>query len=177
MCLVLVLVELPDGNYALKTLPSITSQTDDFFAMLSYGVFGLLLFLVLLPGLLFMQLKKSVDAGMLYSEDTQKRFGTTYMKYRVSCWWFEFAVMGRKIMLAAIAIMSGSAIVAVVLSAATVAISIAVHMKFKPFLSTPHAITLVEDGTMVHNGDSEDFFSPSSDDSRSSNSLTPFASM
>ena len=67
--------------------------------------------------------------------------------------------MARKIMLAAVAIISDSAMVAVVLSAATVAISIAVHMKFKPFLSAPHTITLAEDGAMVHNGDPDDGFS------------------
>ena len=69
--------------------------------------------------------------------------------------------MGRKIVLAAVAIMSDSAIVAAVLSAATVAISIAAHMRFKPFLSAPCVCTIAEDGAMVHTsyGDPDDGFS------------------
>jgi hypothetical protein len=152
-------VELPNGNYALKTLPSITSQTDDFFAMVGYGVFGLLLFLCVLPCLLFVQLKKASDAGTLWSPETQARFGSLFTKYRADCWWYEFTLMGRKILLAAIAILASNAIAALLLSAIIIVASIATHMKYKPFPSTPHRLSLGDNGTATHGEDTDTFSS------------------
>ena len=152
------ITELPDGNYALKTLPSITSQTDDFGAMVAYGVCGLLLFLCVIPGLFMMQLKKASDTNTLWSVETQARFGTLFMRYRASCWWYEFTVMSRKILLAAIAILSGSALVALLLSAIIIAISIAVHAKYKPYQTGGHRVISGEGGTATHDEDTEDYY-------------------
>ena len=150
--------ELPDGNYALKTLPSITSQTDDFGAMVAYGVFGLLLFLCVIPGVFLMQLKKASDTNTLWTAETQARFGTLFMKYRASCWWFEFNVMSRKILLAAIAILTSSALTALLLSAIVIAMSIAAHIKYKPYQAGGHRVISGADGAATHDKDTEDYY-------------------
>jgi flagellar basal body-associated protein FliL len=151
------ITELPDGNYALDTLPSITSQTDDFGALVAYGVCGLLLFLCVIPGLIFMLLKKASDSGTLWSEETQARFGSLFLKYRAECWWYEVAIMGRKILLAAIAILSGSAITSLLLSAIVIGGAIAVQLKYKPYQSVGHKVTIDEDGKATHGEDTEDY--------------------
>lgn len=65
--------ELPDGHYALKTLPGITSQTDDFTAMLGYGIFGLLLFLGVIPAVFVVLMQKAQANGTLWSPDCQAK--------------------------------------------------------------------------------------------------------
>lgn len=66
--------------------------------------------------------------------------------------------MSRKILLAAIAILSGSALVALLLSAIIIAISIAVHAKYKPYQTGGHRVISGEGGTATHDEDTEDYY-------------------
>jgi hypothetical protein len=132
--------ELPDGHYALVTLPSISSQTDDFGAMIAYGVIGLLIFLVIIPGLLYSLLSKAAKDGNLWDPTTRNKFGSLFLRYRPSCWWYEFVVMGRKIVLAGIAILLPG-VACMVMSMLIVGASIGVHHKLRPFQSSGHKIT------------------------------------
>lgn len=154
--------EQPDGNYALKTLPSVTSLTDDFFAMIAYGVVILLLFLVIIPGILLKVLYNSSNNKTLWTEQTQRRFGSIFVRYRAACWWYEFSVMGRKILLAAIAILSGNALTNLILSAVVIAGSLAIHLKYKPYMNTGtgHRIIFDKDGNASHEEDTHDQYAP-----------------
>lgn len=132
--------ELPDGSMALKTLPSITDETDDFGTMIAYGVIGLLLFLIIIPGFFFVQIKKANTDGSLWSPKFRAQLGPLFMRYRPNCWWYEFVVMGRKIILAAAAILCPGT-VAIVVSMVVIGASIAVHLQTKPFQAGGHRIS------------------------------------
>ena len=60
--------------------------------------------------------------------ETQASHGNFYLRYRPSCWWFEFTVMARKNALAAAAIFfSQNAVVASALSVAALVVLILVQ--------------------------------------------------
>ena len=65
--------------------------------------------------------------------------------------------MGRKILLAAIAILSGSAITSLLLSAIVIGGAIAVQLKYKPYQGVGHKVTVDEDGKATHDEDTEDY--------------------
>ena len=146
------------GEYALKILPSVTSETDDFGAMVGYGVVGLLVFLIAIPGFLFMQLKAAQAAGTLWAPETRAKYGALFIRYRSDCWWFEFVVMGRKILLSAVAILSGNAIVTFAFSSIVIVSSMAAHFKFQPYRSSSsgHKIKQISDGEDTKYINSED---------------------
>lgn len=125
--------ELPNGSYALASLPSITSETDDFVAVLMYGIIGLLLFLIIIPTFLIWALWSARAKMQLWAPTTQAQFGTLFLRYRPGCWWYEFAFMARKIALTAIAILSGNAVAACVLSIVVLCTALALHVRFKPY--------------------------------------------
>ena len=142
------ITELPNGAYALKTLPSITSETDDFAAMVAYGVCGLFLFLLAIPGVFYLILKKRAQDNTLWGPDSRVTLGSLFMRYRPSCWWYEFVIMGRKLLMAMVAILFPG-VVAGILSVIIVGASIALHLAFKPFQNGPQMITVDENTETV----------------------------
>ena len=97
------ITKLPNGAYALKTLPSITSESDDFFAMVAYGVCGLLFFLVAIPGVFYLILRNRIHEHTLWGPGSRATLGSLFMTYRPPCWWYEFVMMGHKILMAMVA--------------------------------------------------------------------------
>jgi hypothetical protein len=54
---------------------------------------GLFIYIVLIPLLLFKGIRRAAYAGSLSDPSTQQRYGWMTLKYKPSCWFFEFAFL------------------------------------------------------------------------------------
>ena len=73
---------MPDGSLALETLPSITSDTDDFFGVLIWGIIGLVVFLLLIPSALLRALHRTRKRSQMWSSTIQAQYGSLFLRYR-----------------------------------------------------------------------------------------------
>ena len=86
----------PDGTPTLDVLPDLTCWKGIHIVLAPAGVVMMLLYCVLVPQKLFLDLKQSSSDGK-WTEDELEKHAWLLLKYKPSRWWFEFALLYNKI--------------------------------------------------------------------------------